>query len=353
MHAKTKFGITALLLLSVVPAHAITTSRHISVNGKVETAQYPVYDYYDRKLFSYNKVDPNPTGNTVFSDFLYENNTSRYQRNCSPYSPVACYQPDPKGFASTLSTADIGTGSIKAKSINYVNMQAPHLSPQKSIAENNLSASLTDRITFTGIAPGTQALVKITDYAAVKTAVNPIMEDPWDSGWVTSTMSYTSRLALYDNQAAITSETIGQKFQSEWKVCNDSAVFLACGGSNTVFNGYRSNSKTLSVDSDDVLFIYSQLSLSNLIVVSYLSPGYGTKTIIGQRNDFGSSGYTLIEMLTPGAGYISESGGSYLTSAPSFVPEPASWAMLIAGFGFTGAAMRRRRQATQPKRVTA
>jgi hypothetical protein len=28
------------------------------------------------------------------------------------------------------------------------------------------------------------------------------------------------------------------------------------------------------------------------------------------------------------------------------VPEPASWAMLIAGFGLTGAAMRRRRRAT-------
>ena len=27
----------------------------------------------------------------------------------------------------------------------------------------------------------------------------------------------------------------------------------------------------------------------------------------------------------------------------TFVPEPASWAMLIAGFGLTGAAMRRRR----------
>jgi hypothetical protein len=30
----------------------------------------------------------------------------------------------------------------------------------------------------------------------------------------------------------------------------------------------------------------------------------------------------------------------------SFVPEPASWAMLIAGFGLTGAAMRRRRSTT-------
>jgi hypothetical protein len=30
--------------------------------------------------------------------------------------------------------------------------------------------------------------------------------------------------------------------------------------------------------------------------------------------------------------------------APAAVPEPASWAMMIAGFGFTGAAMRRRRR---------
>jgi len=30
--------------------------------------------------------------------------------------------------------------------------------------------------------------------------------------------------------------------------------------------------------------------------------------------------------------------------ASGVVPEPAGWAMLIAGFGLTGAAMRRRRQ---------
>jgi hypothetical protein len=36
--------------------------------------------------------------------------------------------------------------------------------------------------------------------------------------------------------------------------------------------------------------------------------------------------------------------GVYLVaSAPGAVPEPASWALLIAGFGLTGAAMRRRR----------
>ena len=32
-------------------------------------------------------------------------------------------------------------------------------------------------------------------------------------------------------------------------------------------------------------------------------------------------------------------------SIPSAVPEPATWAMMIVGFGLAGAAMRRRREA--------
>jgi hypothetical protein len=45
-------------------------------------------------------------------------------------------------------------------------------------------------------------------------------------------------------------------------------------------------------------------------------------------------------------GFISRVEFSYeLGLAPGGVPEPASWAMLIAGFGLTGAAMRRRRTA--------
>jgi hypothetical protein len=35
-----------------------------------------------------------------------------------------------------------------------------------------------------------------------------------------------------------------------------------------------------------------------------------------------------------------------ITTSGSAVPEPASWAMLITGFGLTGAVLRRRRMAT-------
>jgi hypothetical protein len=42
-------------------------------------------------------------------------------------------------------------------------------------------------------------------------------------------------------------------------------------------------------------------------------------------------------------GQYSDNGGGFRVTI-SNVPEPASWALLIAGFGLTGAAMRRRRQ---------
>jgi hypothetical protein len=55
-------------------------------------------------------------------------------------------------------------------------------------------------------------------------------------------------------------------------------------------------------------------------------------------------GYVIDGAFTP-------TGDSFLMPATfsgdvSFVPEPSSWALLIAGFGMTGAALRRRRMAT-------
>jgi hypothetical protein len=52
------------------------------------------------------------------------------------------------------------------------------------------------------------------------------------------------------------------------------------------------------------------------------------------------TGYDL--NFVPGTTYTGRRGTQISVAA---IPEPASWAMLIAGFGLTGAVMRRRRQA--------
>lgn len=77
----------------------------------------------------------------------------------------------------------------------------------------------------------------------------------------------------------------------------------------------------------------------------------GTFTPIGSLSGFTAGladltlGFTQTGDLIVGEAQPSISG-SFTFSSPSMiagVPEPASWAMLIAGFGLTGASMRRRR----------
>lgn len=60
------------------------------------------------------------------------------------------------------------------------------------------------------------------------------------------------------------------------------------------------------------------------------------------------SGSGLVASLVPGQSYASENG-SVLSVAPlatGAVPEPATWAMMLAGFGAVGFVMRRRQRQT-------
>lgn len=50
---------------------------------------------------------------------------------------------------------------------------------------------------------------------------------------------------------------------------------------------------------------------------------------------------------TPGNGYRSFTNTLTLTDLVTPVPEPASWALMIAGFGLAGAAMRRRKSSNE------
>ena len=59
----------------------------------------------------------------------------------------------------------------------------------------------------------------------------------------------------------------------------------------------------------------------------------------GNVCDYGNTGSFAFGNLAPGLSFTSASG----TFLSGNVPEPASWAMLLAGFGLTGAALRGRR----------
>jgi len=66
-----------------------------------------------------------------------------------------------------------------------------------------------------------------------------------------------------------------------------------------------------------------------------------------------SNGRTLLgnvwaeELVDPQGADVAENQRFVLNLSQTAVPEPASWAMLIAGFGFTGATLRRRRLANR------
>ncbi len=66
----------------------------------------------------------------------------------------------------------------------------------------------------------------------------------------------------------------------------------------------------------------------------------------GDGNGYFQADYTgVVTTRAYDNGFQASGGGGLVTAFGSTVPEPASWALMIAGFGMTGAAVRRRRTA--------
>jgi hypothetical protein len=100
---------------------------------------------------------------------------------------------------------------------------------------------------------------------------------------------------------------------------------------------------------------------SLIAALASLQAGTGTDDDYGLLTDFASSvsqygpngdaaflfggSFTAIAFSD---GQIIGTGTSFATAAPDGVPEPASWAMAVLGFGAVGAAMRRRTAALKP-----
>jgi hypothetical protein len=95
------------------------------------------------------------------------------------------------------------------------------------------------------------------------------------------------------------------------------------------------------------------VALSGLTLASGAPTGFDISGATGTAFvAFGGELFTL--GLSTGQANLVGSFGTGVTDISSLsVPEPASWAMMIAGFGMAGAAMRRRLGLPAPKRLTA
>ena len=155
---------------------------------------------------------------------------------------------------------------------------------------------------------------------------------------------YSAYAAIWDPSVIAGLTTAEQLFNGLFYAGCDTAGVLGQGlSSGSLFGGEATYSATTSACSPGSLF---------------LTPGQEVLVVVGlqlpvNRGGFADSSATFVttlgDDLTPEQVAVVQesivsavSEGAPVTLAAQ-VPEPASWAMLIAGFGLTGAAMRRRR----------
>ncbi len=121
-------------------------------------------------------------------------------------------------------------------------------------------------------------------------------------------------------------------------------------GSGAIMHFSENGTATFTLAPGRTAFGIDLMSVNNMgatIAIGGLTNAYSVTTVARpNRTFFGAVSDTAIEGFTLTAiGAYGQFDNLTLASAGAVVPEPASWAMLIVGFGIVGAAMRRRPKA--------
>lgn len=92
-----------------------------------------------------------------------------------------------------------------------------------------------------------------------------------------------------------------------------------------------------------------------VVAFDYASPSAATGTFVGPTGYFPTLGGTFNSQFgsQPANSFDALNARTYSISAVAAVPEPATWAMMMGGFGIVGGAMRYRRRETKIDYATA
>jgi hypothetical protein len=323
----TKFNAIVLAALAVTAPDRVAASSQANMNAALVASADP------SNPLSFNYAGPPPAWSAG----------TTYQRELK----------EPSGDVfdlanqSALKIHALYTNSVaKASIYSFVRMGPEKREYDETVSSyGSLGVSTRDNISFLGIGAGKTATLYLGNYADIKTQFDAYAiaagDNPIAQTFTSTQFSFTSKAVIYESINDYLSERARPKYSHQFHACDGTRL---CDDTSLLRGGNRQLASFFEVDSDDVLVLTNDLYLASFLSATKAA---GTYDWVDARyhTDFGNSGYTFLKMLTPGTGYASESGETYLTELPAAVPEPQSWAMLILGFGVVGGALRRRRDA--------
>ena len=199
-------------------------------------------------------------------------------------------------------------------------------------------SSTLSAFTYTGTQALPLALVGDIDYL--------LTFAPIDYGAPLSAGSYPYSFGQLSARLVIGTEALyqGQRLQPDQLVCGTAGV-LASGGGNSAIGGYASgwggttHNLSMTLDASSACGGGGPVMIQpgeNFYVYAFLATLATHGATVNATNSFHVN-------FAPGTPLsVQEAFANYAT--PIGVPEPASWTLLIAGFGLTGAALRRRQR---------
>jgi hypothetical protein len=149
---------------------------------------------------------------------------------------------------------------------------------------------------------------------------------------------------LAANESVILTELTADAFRAYWGLDTSIRIFSIGGnsnlGSDDTINIYNSATQNISTLVDSVAYLGTTrgISRNRPDAIGAVANSQFIDSVVGDI--YGSA--------NAGAAGTSDLGnpGQYAFGATAAVPEPATWAMFIGGFGLIGAAMRHRRTAS-------